>query len=177
MANPRKSFTTPKGTELPLLNLKGKEYLQVAHRLVWFREENPSGVLKTQMIALNGEGANEYAIFKTEVYIPAGVNGSQMIASAHKKETRGGFDDFIEKSETGSIGRALALAGYGTQFALDELDEKDRLADSPVNMPTKSTAAAIVPSATDTPVVASSTSRSSFRKNVTVAKVASDDGI
>lgn len=129
MATPRKSFKTPAGTELPLLSLKGKEYLQVAHRLVWFRETHPTGILKTTMLAMNGEGEKEYAVFKTEVFI-----GGSMVASGHKKETRGGFDDFIEKAETGSIGRALALAGFGTQFTGDELDEKMRLADSPVDV-------------------------------------------
>ncbi len=140
MAQPRKSFTTKKGTELPLLSLKGKEYLQVAHRLVWFREEHPLGLIKTVMIAMSGEGKDEYAVFKTEIFVNNdGERGPQLVASAHKKETRGGFDDFIEKAETGSIGRALALAGFGTQFTGDELDEKMRLADSPVEVLTKKT--------------------------------------
>ena len=39
----------------------------------------------------------------------------------------------MEKSETGAIGRALANLGYGTQFAPD-LDEQDRIVDSPVRM-------------------------------------------
>lgn len=165
MASPRKTFTTAKGTELPLLSLKGKEYLQVAHRLVWFRETHPTGILKTQMLALQGEGDAEYAVFKTEVYVDG-----QMVSSAHKKETRGGFDDFIEKAETGSIGRALALAGFGTQFTGDELDEKMRLADAPVEVITGgSEAAAITPAV----VTNGSGGRSSFRKNVTpVAAVA-----
>ena len=173
-SQPRKSFTTPKGSELPLLNLKGKEYLQVAHRLVWFRETYPTGVLKTAMIALSGEGKDEYAVFKTEVFIDSD-RGPMMVASAHKKETRGGFDDFIEKAETGSIGRALALAGFGTQFTADELDEKDRLADAPVEVISKgSDTPAIVPAVLTT----NGSGRSSFRKNVTpVGKNTSDDGI
>jgi hypothetical protein len=43
--------------------------------------------------------------------------------------------DFAEKAETGAIARALAVAGYGTEAALD-LDEgtdQDRIADSPVS--------------------------------------------
>jgi hypothetical protein len=163
MSATRKSFKTEKGTELPLLTLKGKEYLQVAHRLVWFREENPKGIIKTQMIAMSGEGDAEYAVFKSEVYVDS-ERGPLMIASAHKKETRGGFDDFIEKAETGSIGRALALAGYGTQFTGDELDEKDRLADSPVTVLLTNVGTA---SASATPAVSSgngSGGRASFRK-------------
>ncbi len=173
MAAPRKSFKTEGGTELPLLSLKGKEYLQVAHRLVWFREVHPTGIIKTQMLAMQGEGKDEYAVFKTEVFVNGGL-----VSTAHKKETRGGFDDFIEKAETGSIGRALALAGFGTQFSADELDEKDRLADSPVEVIAK-TGPAIVPdltagttSKTDT---GSNVPRSSFRKSVAAPVAAGDD--
>ena len=38
----------------------------------------------------------------------------------------------MEKAETGSIGRALAYCGYGTQFCADELDEAERIVDAPI---------------------------------------------
>jgi hypothetical protein len=34
-----------------------------------------------------------------------------VIATARKKETEAGFTDYIEKAETGAIGRALAMCG------------------------------------------------------------------
>ena len=54
-----------------------------------------------------------------------------VIATARKKETQAGFPDYIEKAETGAIGSALAMCGYGTLQA-PEFDEQDRLADAPV---------------------------------------------
>ena len=54
-----------------------------------------------------------------------------VIATARKKETEKGFPDYIEKAETGAIGRALAMCGYGTLQA-PEFDEQERLADAPV---------------------------------------------
>jgi hypothetical protein len=54
-----------------------------------------------------------------------------VIATARKKETESRFPDYIEKAETGAIGRALAMCGYGTLQA-PEFDEQDRLADAPV---------------------------------------------
>jgi len=51
--------------------------------------------------------------------------------TGHGSETRAHFPDFIEKSETKAIGRALAALGYGTQHAAD-LDEGMRVADAPV---------------------------------------------
>jgi hypothetical protein len=52
-----------------------------------------------------------------------------VIATARKKETDNHFPDYIEKAETGAIGRALARCGYGTLQA-PEFDEQDRLADT-----------------------------------------------
>ena len=168
---PRKSFTTSKGLELPLLNHKNKEYLQVMHRIQWFRSEHPTGILKTTMLSHQGEGQTEYAVFKTEVYVDTD-RGPMCIATGHKKETRAGFDDFMEKAETGSIGRALALCGYGTVFAADEFEEGNRLADSPVPILEKTTSST---SESTSITTASSGRKPSFRKNISAVASAGDD--
>lgn len=108
-----------------LIDIKGKKYLQVAHRLVWFREEHPDWCIETELVE-RGDG---WALFKA--YIKD--NEGKVLATGTKVETKQGFPDFLEKAETGAIGRALAIAGYGTQFA-PEFDEQDRLADSPVHI-------------------------------------------
>lgn len=120
----RSSFKTKAGTELPILNLRGKEYLQVAHRLVWFREEHPDWTIQTELVSVTDKSATAKATILD--------SQGRIIATAHKFENEQGFPDFIEKAETGSVGRALALCGYGTQFVADELDEGKRLADSPI---------------------------------------------
>lgn len=102
----------------------GREYLPVAARLVWFREEHPDWGIVTDPMEINqGE---QYAIFRASIFNEEG----RLIATATKREDVRGFPDYLEKAETGSIGRALALCGYGTQFAA-ELDEGERLADAP----------------------------------------------
>lgn len=118
-----KTFKTKKGTELPLLDLRGKEYLQVAHRLVWFREEHPDWGIQTEFV----EKSPTHAIVKSTITNEKGF----IMSTAHKAETKQGFADFHEKAETGAIGRALAACGYGTQFAPD-LDEGERIVDAPV---------------------------------------------
>lgn len=123
MKNISKSFKTPKGTELPLLDLKGKDYLQVAHRLVWFREEKPNWSIETEYVQLT----DTYAIAKATIRDETG----RIMAQAHKREDKTHFQDFTEKSQTGAIGRALALVGFGTAFSPD-LDEGERIVDSPV---------------------------------------------
>jgi hypothetical protein len=117
------TFKTTKGTELPILNLKGKDYLQVAHRLVWFREDHPTWSIQSDLIKVE----NNYALAKATIKNDKG----DIIATAHKREDAAHFPDFIEKAETGSIGRALAYCGYGTQFCADEIQEGHRIVDAP----------------------------------------------
>jgi hypothetical protein len=119
-----KNFKTPKGTDLPLLDLRGKDYLEVKWRLVWFREEHPDWSIETMFVATAPDSALAKATVKDE--------DGRIVATSHKFENKQGFGDFLEKAETGAIGRALALIGFGTQFCADELDEGERVVDSPV---------------------------------------------
>lgn len=104
----------------------GRQYLPVAARLVWFREQHPDWGIETRPIAIDTE--KQYAIFEAMVYNAEG----KLMAKGTKMENVRGFPDYIEKAETGSIGRALAVCGFGTQFA-PEMDEttNGRIVDSP----------------------------------------------
>lgn len=102
----------------------GKDYLPVAYRLVWFREEHPDWGIKTWVLSHDPERG--LAVVHAEVCDNTGL----LLASGTKMETVRGFSDYLEKAETGAIGRALGVLGYGTQFA-PEFEEGDRLADAP----------------------------------------------
>ena len=124
-----KTFKTKKGTELIITQIKGKDYLQVAQRIIWFREERELFSIETEIVNLSEDSCLSKAYVKDE--------SGRIIAMSHKFEDRVGFTDFIEKSETGAIGRALALCGFGTQFCADDLNEGLRLADAPIEKPKK----------------------------------------
>jgi hypothetical protein len=135
-----------------VIQLKSKsgsaDYLPVQWRLVWFREQCPHGTIETEEIevdldremkeegyAWNNETrrsekvmkrAKGYARFRATV-----TDGKGGRATGTKSEKAVSFPDFIEKAETGAIGRALAALGYGTQFA-PELNEEHRIVDAPV---------------------------------------------
>src|SRR5690606_29664992 len=93
------SMKTSKGTELPILNLRGKDYLEVKYRLVWFREERPDWSIETDLISINDKSALVSAKIKDA--------SGRVIATSHKFEDKSHFPDYIEKAETGAIGRAL----------------------------------------------------------------------
>jgi uncharacterized protein (DUF3820 family) len=113
-----------------LMDLKGKAYLQVMWRLVWFRDEHPLWNIDTKMEHYDPQG--NHAIFSAKIYDENGMQKSAGYGSESIKD----FKDFIEKAETKAIGRALAMLGYGTQFA-PELDEGERIVDSPVEVKVK----------------------------------------
>jgi hypothetical protein len=98
-------------------------YLPVAARIAWFRKDHPLWSIITKVEKWGDKAVVMKAIIKDML--------GSVIATARKKETEVGFPDYIEKAETGSIGRALAMCGYGTLQA-PEFDEQDRLADAPV---------------------------------------------
>lgn len=122
---------TSKGNELPLLNLRGKDYLQVAHRLLWLNDDIESFQIETEFIQID----DDQTVCKANVILVNKEGKLQRRATATKRETKRDFSDHTEKAETGAIGRALAMLGFGTQFAIADFDEGERLADAPLNKP------------------------------------------
>jgi hypothetical protein len=98
------------------------DYLPVAARIAWFRKDHPYWGIVTEIEHL----AEKAVVMKATIKDMLGT----VVATARKKETESGFPDYIEKAETGAIGRALAMCGYGTLQA-PEFDEQERLADAP----------------------------------------------
>ncbi len=129
-----KTVFTKKGTELPLVNLKGKDYLMVAYRIQWMNEEVPNFDINTELVSVD----DEQTIARAQVVLKNEQGNVVKSATATKRETRKDFSDHTEKAETAAIGRALAMLGYGTQFAIADLDEGQRLADSPLQAASRS---------------------------------------
>lgn len=111
--------------------MNGKAYLDVQYRVLWMREEHPDWSIETEFLTLGADVAVAKATVRDA--------GGKVLSQGTKQETPLTFKKgYVEKAETGAIGRALGFAGYGTQFALD-LDEADEngndnpvIADSPV---------------------------------------------
>ena len=117
-----------------LMNLKGRDYLNVQSRMVWFIRDQRALIaagMATQsyhvlsdLVEIDRERG--FAHFRATV---TDVLGNQSVA--YGSETSKDFGDYIEKAATKALGRALIGLGYGTQFA-PEMDEGERVVDSPI---------------------------------------------
>lgn len=96
----------------------GEQYVPVAARLAMFRKDHPDWTIESQMVHHDTERG--FCLFKAELRDQEG----RLIASAHKHALQSRFPyNYIERAETGAIGRVLAFAGYGTLDALEILEE------------------------------------------------------
>src|SRR5690348_11578329 len=118
-----------------LMQLKGRDYLNVQSRLLWFIRDQRAlivaglatmpYIVRSELVEQDREAG--WAHFKTYVRDVLG-NETTMYGSESAKD----FGDYAEKASTKSLGRALLALGYGTAFA-PEMDEGERVVDSPVD--------------------------------------------
>lgn len=107
-----------------MMDLKGRQYLPVAPRVVMFRDDHPAWTITSELVT-----AGNAQLIRATIADETG----RTIATAYKTVRAFAGGD-IEKAETGAVGRALSLCGYGTIAALD-LDEGDDISDAPVSRP------------------------------------------
>lgn len=107
-------------------------YLPVQFRKLWFRLKYPNGKIAKKIIALD----EKHVIIEARIYTDIEKEGNAFISSAFAIRY---FDPstiygqrYLESAETAAVGRALQDAGFGTQFAGDDLDELT-LVDTPTN--------------------------------------------
>lgn len=127
-----------------IIKLKGKDYLEVKWRLGWLRDEHPDSIIETEIVQVDNEVG--FCLAKARIVIPGGGESTD-----YGSETRKDFGDFIEKSITKAIGRALGSLGYGTQFC-EDFDTVDatgtvHIVDSPVEKATPAQSAEKQPQA------------------------------
>lgn len=134
---------TPSGDDF--ISLKGKAYLPARRRIQWMRGlpvPHPDWTIDTEIVEHVagtlvkpgpvgvGKIDKGFAVVRANIYDTDG----RLISTGLKSEYSENFADYLEKAETGAIARALAVAGYGTESAID-LDEgvdAGRIADAPV---------------------------------------------
>jgi len=106
----------------------GKKYLPVAPRIAWLREVYPDAQVDIELVFHDPDA--KLAVARARVVIPS----TDASASDYGSETAKDFNDYLEKSCTKALGRAVASLGFGTLMA-QELDEGQRIADTPQGTP------------------------------------------
>lgn len=111
-----------------------KCYLDVKYRLLWFRLHHPNGKIDPELIRVDEKNA----IVCCRIYADKADPADQFIGKAYSQRfsTEDRFGDrFLEIAETVAKGRALADAGYGTQFCMNGETLASIIADAPIKMP------------------------------------------
>lgn len=106
------------------------DYLEVKWRLLWLRTYDPDADIQTELISHE----NSTSIFKCKITLSEKVGGGS--ATGWGSESYDDFRDYLEKSETKAVGRALAALGFGTQFTpdFDFGSDAGRVVDTPVRL-------------------------------------------
>lgn len=99
-------------------------YLDVKYRKLWFRLAYPVGKIISKIVSL----ADHMAIVEARIYLDKNDPEEQYVSNSFSQKFRSEDpkfgDKFLEMAETAAIGRALADAGFGMQFA-DVGEEND----------------------------------------------------
>ena len=103
---------------LATVNIKGKEYVQVNARILAFWDVFPEGQIATEWLVLD----DAWCVCKATV-----SNMGVVLATGTAFEVRsaGAINktSYIENCETSAIGRALGIAGIGTDGAIASAEE------------------------------------------------------
>lgn len=108
------------------ISIRGNQYATVAARLAAFREDHPDWSVITEI---------QYRDPEEVVFVCRIQNEGVTLATGHAHEVRTSTgvnqSSYVENCETSSVGRALAILGYGIDgeiASLDEMDNKGKLA-------------------------------------------------
>ena len=99
--------------------IRGKKYAMVASRVDAFREICPAGTIETVPVVTE----EKRAIFQAKVYDEKEHLIATGTAEEVKDSTQINQTSFVENCETSAVGRALAMAGIGSEENMASAEE------------------------------------------------------
>ena len=102
-------------------NIKGKQYVEVNQRLLFFRNEKKyeGWSIETQFLVLDSESC----VAQTTIRDVEGRVIAQGTAQEDKSSSYINKTSYIENCETSSVGRALAMLGIGIETSIASSNE------------------------------------------------------
>jgi hypothetical protein len=116
------------------IDIKGKDYVMVKDRILYFNEKYPNGCIHTE--AKRHEDRYEF-----KAYVVPDISNEKRIFTGHSQAVIG--DGYINKTaamenaETSAVGRALAMMGIGVIDSIASVDEMNKAGANGTKKPPK----------------------------------------
>lgn len=104
------------------INIKGKAYVLVSDRIIYFNETYENGMIRTHLIS---KPDAEMVVVKAQV-IPDLENKDRFFTGHSQAKWGEGYINktaALENAETSAVGRALAMMGIGVIDSVASVDE------------------------------------------------------
>ena len=121
--------------KLKTINIKGKEYVEVAERLKYFRSQYKDWALTTEVL----EKTDTSTLIQAKAINPEGIVKATGIAEEEKGSTFINKTSYVENAETSAIGRCLGCLGIGIDSAVASYDEVANATKNQTDVMTKYT--------------------------------------
>lgn len=112
-------------------------YLDVQFRKLWFRLVHTTGKIHKRIVNLT----DKFAIVEARIYLGKDDDAENYVSNAFAQRFYSSDGEFgpkyLEMAETAAVGRALADAGFGSQFADMEGDTDPAQVDAGVSVTTE----------------------------------------
>lgn len=107
---------------LPTVDIKGKDYVLVKDRLLYFNEEHPNGSIVTELVS----ATDAQQIIIRATITPDIENPDRKFTGYSQAVVGDGYinkTSALENAETSAVGRALAFMGIGVLESVASADE------------------------------------------------------
>lgn len=116
------------------IDIKGKSYVLVSDRVIYFNEQYPNGCIKTNIVKYeNGQVTIRARVFPD-------MENTNRYFSGYAQEIEGttfiNKTSALENAETSAVGRALAMMGIGVIDSIASVDEINKANNRPIQKPT-----------------------------------------
>lgn len=105
--------------QLKTMNIRGKEYVEVAERLRYLRENHPELRVSTEILKMD----DDQVVFRASLYDAQ----DHLLATGHAHEekaaSRINATSYVENAETSAVGRCLGMWGIGLLGGVASADE------------------------------------------------------
>lgn len=116
-------------------NIKGKQYVQVNERILYFRSEYPEWSILTEVVSIT----EDEVMCKATVLDPDGEVRFTGHAHEEKQASYINKTSYVENCETSAVGRALGMMGIGIETSIATAEEVKQAVNTQANAKPKLT--------------------------------------